>query len=256
MDCETVGELAGAYALDALPDEERAAVVEHLRTCVRGHPELAELARVATLLPLAVEQREPPVSLRDRLLAQIQAEAAASPEPAAPLAPAEAGAPTPLPSRPTEPATPRGSGKLVQLWPWRLAVVALLVLSLGLGAWTVVLQGRLRDTEAQLAQVYTVRGTAKAPNVTGQVIYFKQVNAGLLVVEGLPPLDPSQTYQVWLIQGNNPPQPAGFVTVQGTRGQTAVQGNLATANTIAVSIEQAGGVQQPTVENIVLTGQV
>ena len=42
MNCEEIEELAGAYALGALPEAERAAVSAHLATC-DTHPEMREL---------------------------------------------------------------------------------------------------------------------------------------------------------------------------------------------------------------------
>jgi hypothetical protein len=70
----------GAYALDDLPADERAAVSAHLEGCSECRAELRELEGVAALLPLAdparIEQPavRPPADLGARIEAQIAAE--------------------------------------------------------------------------------------------------------------------------------------------------------------------------------------
>src|SRR5690349_18999292 len=68
MNCAEIDELAGALALSAVPEEEAAEVYEHLATCLEQHRLIAELIDVVQVLPLAVEDVEPPSSLRGRLL--------------------------------------------------------------------------------------------------------------------------------------------------------------------------------------------
>ncbi|HTT94068.1 MAG TPA: zf-HC2 domain-containing protein [Solirubrobacterales bacterium] len=70
----------GAYALDDLPADERAALSAHLEGCPECRAELRELEGVAALLPLAdparIEQptARPPADLGARIEAQIAAE--------------------------------------------------------------------------------------------------------------------------------------------------------------------------------------
>ncbi|MGH2937353.1 MAG: zf-HC2 domain-containing protein [Solirubrobacterales bacterium] len=72
----------GAYALGALPDDERAALAAHLEGCEECRAELRSLEGVAALLPLAdparIEQpaARPPADLGARIEAQIAAESA------------------------------------------------------------------------------------------------------------------------------------------------------------------------------------
>jgi len=65
--CEEVRELAGAYALDTLSPEESRAVDEHLRSC-NLHEELVALRATAMLLSRGTEERDPPATLRARIL--------------------------------------------------------------------------------------------------------------------------------------------------------------------------------------------
>ena len=69
MSCDEVDELAGAYAVEALPAEELEAVDEHIATCrVSDHTELRELQEAAGLLPFTVPPAAPPPELRLRIL--------------------------------------------------------------------------------------------------------------------------------------------------------------------------------------------
>src|SRR6201996_105818 len=72
----------GAYALGALPPDERAAIAAHIEGCPECRAELRELEGVAALLPLADPARieeppvRPPADLGARIEAQIAAESA------------------------------------------------------------------------------------------------------------------------------------------------------------------------------------
>ncbi len=68
-------EMLGAYALGALPDDEREALEEHLLTCDECNAELGELLVAAHSLPLSVEERAPSADLRERIRAAAVAEA-------------------------------------------------------------------------------------------------------------------------------------------------------------------------------------
>lgn len=67
-------ESKAAYALRALPEDERVAFEEYLS----DHPELREeverLISLANLLALVHEEHDPPPHLRDNLLSQIERE--------------------------------------------------------------------------------------------------------------------------------------------------------------------------------------
>jgi len=83
-------DLAGAYALHALPDLERARYERHLETCTACRAEVLAHLEVAALLGEAVECTPPP-GLRGRVLAEVSALAPPPP----PLAPVVLAAPAP-----------------------------------------------------------------------------------------------------------------------------------------------------------------
>jgi anti-sigma-K factor RskA len=159
-EADGVAELLPAYALGILSEAERAEVEAYLQQDEQGRQELAALEAVAAQLPLLVEEREPPASLRQRLLAAAEADlqAPAAPAPLPPPTPLHPPAsqptavqppPTPPPAQapPALPARREPTPLPRRFRPSVLAASVLLLLSLGLGAWNLVLQGRLTDQQ-------------------------------------------------------------------------------------------------------------
>src|SRR5688500_12449230 len=72
--------LAGAYALDALPSDERAFFERHLAMCEACRNEVAELTETAARLGSAAAVAPPP-ALRDRVLAAANVTRQLPPEP-------------------------------------------------------------------------------------------------------------------------------------------------------------------------------
>ena len=67
---ESVHALSGAYAIDALEDDERDAFEHHLARCEDCRHEVASLQEAAALMTIET-QVAPPPGLRDRLLADV-----------------------------------------------------------------------------------------------------------------------------------------------------------------------------------------
>src|SRR5438445_2008497 len=68
---EQLMDLLGAYALDAVDDDERTALEDHLRTCPRCRAEVEEHREVASLL--AHPGASAPVGLWDRIVGSLDA---------------------------------------------------------------------------------------------------------------------------------------------------------------------------------------
>ena len=105
--------------------------------------------------------------------------------------------------------------------------------------WNMSLQS---DSSSDLT-VTTLAGTE---GVSGRVVFVEDENVAVMSVEGLAPLPPESTYQVWAIEGDTPIS-IGFVspTAEG-RGVSAMDVDLSDAQQVAVTIEPAGGSLLPT----------
>ena len=96
------------------------------------------------------------------------------------------------------------------------------------------------------SNVATLASTSPAGGSAAGMAIFPATGTGYLMVEGLPEIGADQTYQAWYIAGGAPTS-AGLVT-PGPHGLAVVGGldPVAGTDTIALTIEPAGGVEQPT----------
>ena len=125
MNHERFDELKDAYALGALPEQERRELEEYLAAHPERQAEIDELGNVASLLALSPHEQEPPPELRRSIMDVVEAEA----------------------QRP--PARTRswlaGVRELLSVKNLALAAAALLVI--GLFSWNMLLQDQVQDLQ-------------------------------------------------------------------------------------------------------------
>jgi hypothetical protein len=190
----------------------------------------------------------PPPALRDRIAAAIAAEAAsAAPVPSTPSA---TPAPEPVPTIAPAPPVPEPIRKPASFWsratPWAAAAAILLLLSAGLLVWNLRLREQIQQATAPVTETIALAPTDAAPGAHGEVTYLPQDDLFILDVRDLPPLEPDQVYEVWLI-GAEGPEPAG-VFDQPT-DQHAVVADRSQYETLAITAEPGPlGTEAPTGE--------
>ena len=289
LSCDAVRDLAPLYVLDALEPAEAASVRDHLATCPDGHAEMGELGGLVPYLAESLEPLEPPAAVGERIAAAVRADlrarardetaaarlvegygTAATTGLAAPADTAVAEA-APAPARP--PATPldlaaaraaRADRRPRPVWRWLLEAAAVVAL-VGVVSWDVVLQGQLDAarhqaallgsalaTAAQAGSVTaTLQGSGPAAGVSGFVVAGTG-GTDYMVVSGLPDPGAGRTYQAWYLKGQTAVS-AGTFTL-GPDGVTVVgmSATTGTVSAVALTIEPAGGSDQPTSQPIVL----
>lgn len=231
MNCEELNELAGAYALYALSADEMEAVQAHLAGCSK-HAEIADFVAVAALIAIEAPEMDPPPALKTRFMDAVRADAP----------------PNVVPS--TSPGLldrvidwTRGRGTA----GWAVAS-GLAVLVAALFLWNMSLQS---DSSSDLT-VTTLAGTE---GVSGRVVFVEDENVAVMSVEGLAPLPPESTYQVWAIAGDTPVS-IGFMAPSAEgRSVSAMDVDLSDAQHVAVTIEPAGGSLLPTTDPV-LAGDI
>jgi|CXWL01.1.fsa_nt_gi anti-sigma-K factor RskA len=233
MNCEECEELLGAYALDALPDDERSAVQAHLTTCPEHAAKASELRAVAALLHDAAEPMTPPAGLRDRVTGAIAA--------------------TPQRSQPSSLAdyqsvrAPQAASKPGARWPvqygWGAIAAALLIAVAGLLAWNINLQSNGGSSPDVLA----VRPLTQDTGATaGYVVLFADDDVAV-VGESLPRLDAAQVYQLWALSSEGEATSLGLMEYDDKGVPTAnVSFGGGDVTAVAITIEPAGGSEQPT----------
>ena len=228
MKCEEIEELAGAYALQALPDDVLREVEDHLASC-SAHPDIAGLRAVALSLAGAAPEREPPPTLKARLMEAIRRETAGGAQAVAPRAPT------------------------ARLIPWfrpRFASYALATVLaavvVGLLTWNLILQVSGDGGE----DVTFVRTLTDSGAARGRILYIQEERTALLTVEGLAPLPAEKTYQVWAISDGEPTGIGLFNASESGEASTVIEADLSKVEIVAITIEPAGGSPQPTTEPI------
>lgn len=237
---EDLHSLSGAYALDALGDEERADFEQHLARCATCRDEVDSFGMVTPLLAETVAVA-PPRALRSDVLAAIRTTRQDPP-------------PVPVPEPATEPVhepatvTPlrqRGRRRWVAL-----AAAAALVVGGGV-TWQVVDQATTSVSEevaaAPDAQSWQVTA---ADGGTVRVVRSPGMGKAVLQVHGLADPGDGRAYQAWLQDSSGEMTSAGMVP--GTDGEMLLQGDVAGAAGVGLSMEPAGGSQQPTTDPVAL----
>lgn len=226
--------LSGAYALDALSAEERETFREHLVACQACRDEVRELRDAAVQMGSA-QWSVPPPALRASIL--------------------EAAARTPQqpPVRSTAGGDGRSSGPARRRWPAFLGATAAAV---ALVAGGVAVVSSLDDDADQLAagpsQVFEADDVRRATVETANggeltVGISESLNEMAVDARELPELDREHVYQLWTVRDDSM---VSVVTL--TDGTTGASMGLPGADTrVAVTVEPAGGSEQPTSEPIV-----
>ena len=243
MNNEIFEDLKDAYVLDALPEEERRSFEEYLAAHPERQAEIDELGSVAGLLAFTPHEQEPPPELRSRVMEVVGAEAA--------------------------PRRDRRESVLARVAGYigarGLAFGTAALLLVGLLSWNLLLQGQVEDLQgevqssqgqvedlqaqvqdAQAQQTQTVRlsGTWANQGADAEVASINDDRI-ILVADNLPSVPEGQTCQIWVIKGDLP-ESSGLFQPGGEETAAPVTTPIKKGDTIAVTVEPAGGSEQPT----------
>ncbi len=223
-------DLAAPYALHAVSVDDRDEIERRLATVP---PEVAdaftdEVRSVQeTMAALSASTAtEPPAHLRNSVLAMV------ADDPVRDLAGARRG--------------PAGESR------WRTALLAAAAVAVvGLGALGVGLALRPSVSPTTADQVFaapdvrTVSGPIPGGG-TATVVFSKERDAGVLVMNEVPPPKPGTVYQMWLV-GSDGPHSAGTMDDEAiSPSTTAVLSDIAGSQALAFTVEPPGGSQWPT----------
>ncbi|MFE4519167.1 anti-sigma factor domain-containing protein [Kitasatospora sp. NPDC056783] len=236
--------LTGAYALNALGDDERGAFEEHLGGCETCPQEVAGFA--AALARLASRHALPsPPALRARVLARVEHERQLPP-------------PRRVTAHPAPASRARAGGRRPR-WP-RLALAASLAAATTLGVFAVRQHEQARQAQATAERLRSRQaafdGLLTAPDArlstagpadggpgTGTVLWSASRDQAGFLAAGLPDPGPDRVYELWLDHAGAL-SPAGLLTAGD--GALLLTARLDGAHAVGVTLEPAGGSAQPT----------
>ena len=221
--------LAGAYALDALPDDERAAFEAHYESCELCLQEVREFRETAGLLAGA-EAEAPPPELRDATLRAIDT------------------------VRQDGPAVVDRTAEVVPLYrrPRILAAVAAVVAVIA-GVVGVQILGD-DETEDLFAAPDAIVTSLEGERGNLQVVWSPDRDELAIIGDGLVDLSDDQIYELWFLLDEGVARAVLFRTVDGEINEVFEVDDI-DGGGFGVTIEPAGGSDQPTSE-VIYVGEV
>ncbi|MGK2867513.1 MAG: anti-sigma factor [Mycobacterium sp.] len=219
--------LATAYALDAVDDAQRADIERRVRD---AHADIAEAfavevrqVRETMAVVSSATAAEPPAELRERLLAEISGVQVA-------------------PVRELRPQRRRWTTSVAAA----AAAVVIGVATFGVGWWL-----RPAPTATTAEQIFaspdvrTVSGQIPTGG-TATVVFSRDRNAGVLVMNNVNPPSTGTVYQMWLIDTEGA-HSAGVMDAGAIApSTTAVLPDLGKSTTLAFTVEPGSGSERPT----------
>ena len=222
--------LAGLYALDALEGEE----LEQFEAYLASHPEArAEVDEFRqTAARLAVTTAAPaPASMRADVLGSLSS------------------------VRQEPPRLDVERARRRQRTSRRIASIAaavVLVLAAGTGGYLLGHDAPSTGTETAdgLTSILassdaTFVDLAGEPGMTARLVYSEQAGGAVVVADSLPEPPGGHTYELWKVRDGEPVSAGLFVPSDGSV-RVPVDAELASGDTVAVTIEPAGGSETPT----------
>lgn len=235
MDRADLHELSAAYALDALDAEDHAAFDEHLARCAECRESVAAFQEAAAELAYDVDAPAPPAALRERILADARDE------------------------QPKVVALPR------RRWAFPIAAAAAFAagcVALGLAFWAADLSSQLdEERAAQHVAEEAVAALANADarripleGAQGVLLVDDESGEGWLVLRGLEEAPDAKTYEAWVIEDGEAVA-AGLFSGGGVSTVVSLTTPVSEGAVVAVTIEEAGGVEQSTQDPIFVSAQ-
>lgn len=245
--CSLVDENGAAYALGALERHEARQLDEHLALCRTCRETLASDLSAAAALAFAPPLVRPPAHLRARILAAARGEAADRRSWWSRLLPRPVGLAA-------------------------AAAFATLAFAVSL-SWGITLQSRLdslsRPTPAALAsapsgvdeygawsaaraQMRRLAGSPVAPEARGWIYLDLSTDEALLVAYRMPPLEPTKSYQLWLIADGQRSSGGVFNVDEEGYGWLKVRSPrpLASYQRVGITVEPRVGSDGPTGQRV------
>ena len=231
-----IHELTAAYALDALDVDDRASYEAHLSGCDRCREELAAFWETTEALAVATAGPQPRPELRGRILDAARAE-----------------------GQNVVPFEPRNR----RLAPALGAVAAIAaVAAIGLGLYAVNVSNDLDDARSALADTQQAQAVLADPASRdvelaagdGRLVVGENGDA-VLVLDTVDPAPSGKTYEAWIIEGETP-RPAGLFPGADGQDVVLIDGTVAPGAVVAVTVENADGVDAPTTQPIVASNPV
>ncbi len=255
MSVDSIHDFAAAYALDAVEGQERVLFEAHLPGCQRCQREVTDFAEAVVGFSEGLEQ-PPPVALRQRLLSQI------AQEPQDPAQPGRAAADPAHQSAPRSSARrssgSRSSGSRTNAprsSRWLVGIAAAAVIGVGAVVATELWpeqQTVPTATEQVLEAEDSRRFTEQLNGSTVTVVNSASLRRSVLIATDMQAPPEGRAYQLWFLDEDGTAVSAGLMPRDDAdRLEVLMEGDPTGAAAVGITVEPAGGSDQPTSDPLV-----
>jgi hypothetical protein len=149
------------------------------------------------------------------------------------------------PIEPVEPHDMRQMSRRTAIFVAAAAAIAVGATAFGIG---VLMRPPAKSTVAEQVLSAPDVQTVSRPlaNGTATVMFSRSRNAGVLVMNNVPPPSPGTVYQMWLIGANGPTSAGTMGTAAVSPSTKATLTNLGASTELAFTVEPGNGSPQPT----------
>ncbi len=227
-------ELAVPYALHAVSDSERDDIESRLVQA--GLPaadafyDEVRAVRETMAAVSAVSATEPPADLRRRLLAAVADDAAVDNVRALPTA---------------KPASTGRGWRATVLAAAAAVVIGLVAVSIGLANRPAPQQPSTAQQVFAASDVHTISGDIPGGG-TATVVFSRDKNAGVLVMNNVPKPKPGTVYQMWLVSDTGDTSAGTMDDKAVSPSTTAVLSDLGNSKALKFTVEPGTGSTRPT----------
>jgi anti-sigma-K factor RskA len=216
--------LATPYALHAVPEAELADIDRRLAAArpdvARAFADEVRAVRETMAVMSAATAVEPPDQLKARLLTEVRADPV------------------------------RTMRRRINRWQ-TIGLAAAAAVVIGLGALAVGTMLEPKPTPSTAEQVFAAPDVHTASGQipgggTATVVFSREKNAGVLVMNNVAPPAPGTVYQMWLINDKGPKSAGTMDAKNIAPSTTAVLPDLGNSQTLAFTVEPPGGSTRPT----------
>ena len=212
-------ELAAPYALHAMSDEERADIERRVAAAPSAvtaafNDEVRAVRETMAVVSVATEA-EPPAQLRAATLAALDSH------------------------------RPRQISWRRAIFASAAAVIVVGAAAFGVG---VLMRPPAKSTVAEQVLAAPDVRTVSGPlaNGTATVMFSRERNAGVLVMNNVPPPSPGTVYQMWLLGANGPTSAGTMSTAEVAPSTKETLTNLGASTALAFTVEPGTGSPKPT----------
>jgi len=219
--------LIAPYVLGAVPLEEEEEIRAHLLSCEECMSEADEYSAASANLALAAEPKRLPEGFADNVIALVREDAAPGPGPA--------------------PAPAKRSARRWFSLP-AFGVAALLIVAAVLSGVLVNVMGDLRE-ERRITAALLRADAIRLEGENAAAALVQERGGALFVARDLPRAPGDDVYQLWFLGGDLPVSAGTFEASEG-RVELRTGLSLEGVTGAAVTIEPAGGSEQPTTDPV------